>query len=64
MASWTNLTGVRLRDSFDFDAVLFRCPPEPVRDILVAPVVVDHRVSLPTMIAVASDACEFTDNDR
>jgi hypothetical protein len=32
--------------------------------MLVAPVVVDHRVSLPTMRVAVSDACEFTDNDR
>jgi len=64
MTSWTGLTGVGFRDRANFDAVFFRCPLESVRDVLVAPVVVDDRVSLPTMRVAVSDACEFTDNDR
>ena len=35
-------------------------PLEPVRDVLVAPVVVEDRVSLPTMRVAVSDACEFS----
>ena len=64
MTSWTCLARVGFRDRANLHVVLLSRPPDPIRDMLVAPVVVDHRVSLPTMIAVASDACEFTDSDR
>ena len=33
--------------------------PEPVRDVFVAPIIVDHRISLATVHGVSSDACGF-----
>jgi hypothetical protein len=62
MTSWTCLACVCLRDSFDFDAVLFRYPLEPICDMLVAPIVVtlpcrtacDANTLRPDRLAVAS----------
>ena len=47
----------------DFHTILFSRPLEPVCDMFVAPVIVDHHVSLSPMIIVVSDSCEFTDNN-